>query len=60
MQTFLENYLVPLIFLVIATFSGFGIWKHMKIKKENEQKEMPASETKETVGPAEEKEPEGE
>ena len=54
MQTFLENYLVPLIFLVIAVFSGLEIRKYMKNKKEKEAKTQAAPEA-DVIEVAEEK-----
>ncbi|MBR0417038.1 MAG: hypothetical protein IJI56_04435 [Firmicutes bacterium] len=54
MQTFLENYLVPLIFLVIALFSGLSIRKHMKAKKEKEAEAAAMLQSAEEKTPEEE------
>ena len=42
MKYFVDHYLVAVIFLAIAIYSGFQIWKIRKQKKENGGEELPA------------------
>ncbi|MBQ9911625.1 MAG: hypothetical protein IJM49_01200 [Firmicutes bacterium] len=42
MQYFIDHYLVGVIFMIIAIYSGYQIWNIKKQKKENEEAQIPA------------------
>lgn len=42
MQYFIDHYLVGVIFMIIAIYSGYQIWNIKKQKKEKEETQNPA------------------